>query len=102
MRRQLQEMMVWGVNPRKVLFGTDWPISTMESYVAFMKELKLPAEDRRRIMYANAAELFKIPVLASATDLSSLFSGSRLPVGLGTRARRHSSLCSKACLAARK
>jgi predicted TIM-barrel fold metal-dependent hydrolase len=74
MRRQLQEMMVWGVNPRKVLFGTDWPISTMESYVAFMKELKLPAEDRRRIMYANAAELFKIPVLASATDLSSLFS----------------------------
>lgn len=73
MRRQLQEMMVWGVNPRKVLFGTDWPISTMESYVAFMQELKLSAKDRSRIMYANAAEVFKLPVTGAATDVSRLF-----------------------------
>lgn len=74
MRKQLQEMMIWGVNPRKVLFGTDWPISTMESYVAFMEELKMPAEDRRRMMSANAAELFKIPLTGAATDVRSLFS----------------------------
>ncbi len=73
MRRQLQEMMVWGVNPRKVLFGTDWPISTMESYVAFMEELKLSAKDRSRIMYANAAEVFKLPVTGAATDVSRWF-----------------------------
>ena len=74
MRRQLQEMMIWGVNPRKVLFGTDWPISTMESYLEFMEQLVLPPADRRRIMCDNAAELFKIPVTGTATDLSSLFS----------------------------
>lgn len=75
MRRQLQEMMIWGVNPRKVLFGTDWPISTMESYLAFMEELKMPPADRRRIMCENAAELFKIPLPATATDPSSFLRG---------------------------
>ncbi|MGQ0735405.1 MAG: amidohydrolase family protein [Acidobacteriota bacterium] len=72
MRRQLQEMLIWGVNPRKVLFGTDWPISTMESYLEFMDELKLPPEDRRRILSENTAELFKIPVSAPADGFSSL------------------------------
>jgi uncharacterized protein len=74
MRRQLQEMMIWGVNPRKVLFGTDWPIATMESYLEFMADLKLSAPDRRRMMYENTAELFKIPIAGAATDFSSLLS----------------------------
>jgi predicted TIM-barrel fold metal-dependent hydrolase len=73
MRRQFQEMMAWGVNPRKVLYGTDWPISTMESYLQFMDELKMPPADRRRIMYENAAALFKIPLPEDASGLSSLF-----------------------------
>jgi predicted TIM-barrel fold metal-dependent hydrolase len=73
MRKQLQEMLMWGVNPRKVLFGTDWPISTIESYLSFMDELKLPVKDRRLIMYENAARLFRIPVTGAGAGLSSLF-----------------------------
>jgi predicted TIM-barrel fold metal-dependent hydrolase len=73
MRKQLQEMLTWGVNPRKVLFGTDWPISTIESYLSFMDELKLPVKDRQLIMYENAARLFKIPVRGAESGLSSLF-----------------------------
>jgi uncharacterized protein len=72
MRRQFQEMMIWGVDPGKVLFGTDWPISTMESYLAFMAELKMPPADRRRIMCDNAAALFKIAVADEGHGLSSL------------------------------
>ena len=43
MRQQFKEMILWGVNPNKVLYGTDWPIASMESYLEFMEELKLPA-----------------------------------------------------------
>lgn len=58
MRKQFQEMLLYGVNPSKVLFGTDWPISSMESYQAFMSELALPAADRKRMMADNAVKLF--------------------------------------------
>ena len=62
MRKQLQEMLLYGVQPEKVLFGTDWPISSMESYLAFMDELSIPQADRQKIMWENAAKLFKLPV----------------------------------------
>lgn len=72
MRKQLHEMMVWGMNPRKVLFGTDWPISSMESYLKFMGELALPVKDKQLLMYENAARLFRIPVKGDVTGLRSL------------------------------
>ena len=72
MRKQLQEMLLWGVNPRKVLFGTDWPISTIESYLTFMADLRLPVRDKQLIMYENAARLFKIPVSDNGSGLASL------------------------------
>jgi uncharacterized protein len=67
MRQQLKEMILWGVNPRKVLFGTDWPLATMESYVQFMEELKLPARDKELMLYRNTAELFKLDVKPKAS-----------------------------------
>jgi len=73
MRKQLQEMMVWGMNPRKVLFGTDWPISSMESYLRFVSELPLPGKDKQLLMYDNAAQLFRITVKDDVTGLGSLF-----------------------------
>lgn len=60
MRRQLQDMLLYGVEPSKVLYGTDWPIATMESYLKFVGELAIPEADRRRILWDNAAELFKL------------------------------------------
>jgi predicted TIM-barrel fold metal-dependent hydrolase len=73
MHKQLQEMLLYGVEPDKVLFGTDWPISSMESYLAFMEELPLPPRDRQKIMYENAARLFRIPVVNNGFSLGSLF-----------------------------
>jgi uncharacterized protein len=62
MRQQLNEMILWGVNPSKVLFGTDWPLATMESYLQFMEELKLPPKDKELMLWQNAASLFKLDV----------------------------------------
>ncbi|MGE3277705.1 MAG: amidohydrolase family protein [Vicinamibacterales bacterium] len=75
MRKQLEEMLLWGMNPRKVLFGTDWPISSMESYLNFVNELKLPPRDKQLMLYENAAKLFKIPIKESAGGFGSLLRG---------------------------
>jgi uncharacterized protein len=60
MRKQLEEMLLYGVNPKKVLFGTDWPISSMESYLQFMEELKIPHSDRQKILHQNSAALYRL------------------------------------------
>ncbi len=72
MRKQLQEMLLYGVEPRNVLFGTDWPISTMESYLLFMEELKVPEKEKRKIMYENAARLFHLSASGSPLNQGSL------------------------------
>lgn len=60
MRKQVQEMLLYGVEPDAVLYGTDWPIASMESYIEFMQELTIPAKDRRKMMADNAIELFRL------------------------------------------
>ncbi len=44
LRKQVSEMLSYGVEPDALLYGTDWPISSMGSYLDFMKELADPAE----------------------------------------------------------
>jgi uncharacterized protein len=62
MRKQVQEMLLYGVQPEKCLFGTDWPIASMESYLEFMDELKIPVRDRKLMMYENAIRVFRLPI----------------------------------------
>lgn len=68
MHKQLQEMMVWGVEPSKCLYGTDWPISSMESYLDFMDSLGIPQRDKEKMMFENAIAFFKLPI---STGISS-------------------------------
>ena len=72
MRTQLQEMLIYGVEPDKVLFGTDWPISSMESYIEFIEELSIPEKDRKKILYQNSAQLFHLPVNDDLGGLGAL------------------------------
>ena len=62
MHKQLQDMLVYGVEPDRVLYGSDWPIASMESYLEFMEELSIPEKDRRKIMWENTARLFRLKV----------------------------------------
>jgi len=62
MHKQLKEMMLFAGDPNYLLYGTDWPISTMESYTGFMKSLKLSKKLKELIYWKNAAKLFRIPV----------------------------------------
>ncbi len=72
MRKQLQDLLVWGVDPSNVLYGTDWPISSMESYLEFMEELRIPVREREAIMWENAAKLFRLPRPAASGGLGTL------------------------------
>jgi predicted TIM-barrel fold metal-dependent hydrolase len=60
MRKQLQEMLLYGVEPDKVLFGTDWPISSMESYVEFIEDIALPQKEKKKILCDNSVEVFRL------------------------------------------
>jgi len=60
MRRQVQEMLLYGVEPHRVLYGTDWPICSMESYLEFVDQLAIPERDKRKILADNAVSLFDL------------------------------------------
>ena len=60
MRKQLQEMLLFGVEAENVLFGSDWPISSMESYVEFIEELALPRKEKKKILFDNSVKVFHL------------------------------------------
>ncbi len=70
MKGQLEEMILYAGEPEYLLYGTDWPISTMKSYLNFMKQLDLPDDKKEMIYWKNAAKLFKIDTskFSSKTD----------------------------------
>lgn len=65
MKKEIEEMITYAGDPKYLLYGTDWPISNMKSYLKFMSQLDLADDKKEFIMWKNAAELFKI-------DLSQL------------------------------
>jgi hypothetical protein len=62
MSEQIAEVILYAGKPNSFLYGSDWPICSMRSYVEFVKQLRLPDADRRLIMYENARRLFKLPL----------------------------------------
>lgn len=62
MKSELENMITYAGNPRYLLYGTDWPISNMGSYLKFIEQLDLPQDRKEMILWKNAAELFKIDV----------------------------------------
>jgi len=60
MREKVAELINYAGEPRYLLYGTDWPISDMGSYLDFVVKLKLKTNFRDELMYKNAKKLFKI------------------------------------------
>ena len=60
MVEKVAELINYVGEPKYQLYGTDWPISDMDSYLIFVAKLHLKREFRDRLMYKNAKELFKI------------------------------------------
>jgi hypothetical protein len=62
MKNEIEEMITYAGDPNYLLYGTDWPLCNMKSYLKFMDQLELADDKKERIFWKNAAQLFKIDV----------------------------------------
>lgn len=67
MVQQVREMVLYAGNPRYLLYGTDWPICRMRSYLKFVRSLELSPEDEEKIMWRNADRIFRLGLAESGT-----------------------------------
>ena len=73
MLKQVQEMLAYGVQPEKCLYGTDWLLASMESYLDFMEQLHMTQKERAMILHENAIRLFRLPVTLPVLGASKRF-----------------------------
>ncbi|MBK6487488.1 MAG: amidohydrolase [Gemmatimonadetes bacterium] len=66
MTEEIRDVILYAGDPAFFLFGTDWPICSMRSYVSFVKQLGLSEDVYTAMMYENARRLFKLPLPAAA------------------------------------
>jgi uncharacterized protein len=73
MLQRLREVVTFAGDPSSLLFGTDWPICDMASYIRLVRNLGFSDEDTDLILYKNTARVFHLdigePVAAEPTPL---------------------------------
>jgi predicted TIM-barrel fold metal-dependent hydrolase len=62
MEEQIADVLRYAGDANYLLYGSDWPICSMKSYVEFVQQLKLSEADRHLILYENSRRLFKLPL----------------------------------------
>jgi predicted TIM-barrel fold metal-dependent hydrolase len=58
--RKIKELLNYVGARHHLLYGSDWPISTMTSYLSFVQKLKLNRESSDLLMFKNAESIFKL------------------------------------------
>ena len=62
MNDEIEDVITYAGEPEKFLFGTDWPICSMKSYVEFAGGLEISPRDRHLLLYENSRRIFKLPL----------------------------------------
>jgi hypothetical protein len=60
MTMKVMELLNYAGKPTYLMYGTDWPICNMDSYLNFVETLKLSREGKALLMYKNAKQVYKI------------------------------------------
>jgi predicted TIM-barrel fold metal-dependent hydrolase len=60
MRDQLNEVLAYAGNPSSLLYGTDWPICDMGSYLRFVRNFGLSEEELEMVLWRNTARIFRL------------------------------------------
>ena len=62
MNDEIEDVITYAGEPEKFLYGTDWPICSMKSYLEFARHLEIQPRDRDLLLYENSRRLFKLPL----------------------------------------
>ena len=57
---KIKEILNYVDDPHRLLYGSDWPISNMKSYIDFVQKLEFDEKSFDLLMFKNAKSLFKI------------------------------------------
>jgi predicted TIM-barrel fold metal-dependent hydrolase len=57
---QINDLLNYVGNPHRLLYGSDWPISNMDSYLAFVRKLELDEDSYDLMMSRNTKYIFRL------------------------------------------
>lgn len=57
---KLRDVIAYANGTCGLMYGTDWPICDMASYLRFVDRLELPEEEAQDLLWRNAARLFRL------------------------------------------
>ena len=60
MLQVVREAITFAGDPSSLLYGTDWPICQMTSYIRFARNLNLTETETELILWRNAARIFRL------------------------------------------
>jgi uncharacterized protein len=58
--RKISEAVYFAAGAEKILFGTDYPVTTHAETLALVKRLEVDEDDKEKILWRNAARLFHL------------------------------------------
>ncbi len=64
---RIREAFDWVGNPKKFLYGSDWPLAPMQHYLRFVKRA-IPAEHQHLVFYENATTVFHLTSTAPSPE----------------------------------
>src|SRR5918999_336488 len=57
---KIKELLSYLEMPHRLLYGSDWPISNMDSYIKFVDKLKLNKQSRDLLLFKNSRNIFRL------------------------------------------
>lgn len=72
MLAQVRELILYAGEPDYLIYGTDWPICRMRTYLKFVDELKLSPERKEKLLWRNANRLFRLGYPDSKPDTKTI------------------------------
>lgn len=57
---RIKEAVEWIDNPSRLLYGSDWPLTSMKEYIDFIRTLFPHKEDQEKVFYKNALQFFNL------------------------------------------
>jgi predicted TIM-barrel fold metal-dependent hydrolase len=57
---KIRELLSYLEMPHHLLYGSDWPISNMGSYIKFVNKLKLNKQSRDLLLFKNSHNIFRL------------------------------------------